>query len=107
MTKMPPDWKPRRISKQVSNHQVSMEAEQARRKTESETFYQRCRAIFEQVRPELIEEYYNCYIVIEPDSGDYFIDKDDMNAFQKMREKHPKEKVMTMRLNQTGACGRI
>ncbi len=50
--------------------------ELARRKAEQEIFSRRCRAIFERVRPEYIEKNYGWYIAIEPDSGDFFIDKD-------------------------------
>ena len=101
------NWKPRHVPKQVSQCPTLTSEEKARRGAESESFYQHCRAIFERVCSELIQEYYNWYIVIEPDSGDYFIDEDDMVAFQKIREKYSKEKVMTMRLNETGTCGRI
>lgn len=81
--------------------------EKAKQEAERQAFSQRCRAIFERVRPELIEEHYNWFITIEPDSGDYFIDKDDMTAYQKAREKHPQTIFCTFRLNETGVCGRI
>lgn len=56
------------------------EAEKAKRKSESEAFYQRCRTIFKQIRPELIGEHYGWYIAIEPDSKEYFIDPDRETA---------------------------
>lgn len=81
--------------------------EKAKRRAESEAFAQRCRVIFERVKPELIKEHYDWFIVIEPDSGDYFIDPDEMAAIQKTREKYPHTKSLIMRLNETGCCGRI
>ena len=81
--------------------------EKARRKAESEAFEQRCRAIFERVLPQLIEQHYGWYISVEPDSGDYFIDPDEEVCFKKIRQKHPNARIMAMRLNETGTCGRI
>ncbi len=81
--------------------------EKARRKAEDEIFYQRCRAIFDRVQPDLIKEKYDWFIVIEPDSGDYFIDPDDKVARTNAREKHPDKMRLIMRLNETGTCGRI
>lgn len=81
--------------------------ELARRKAEREVFHQRCRAIFERVRPEWIEKHYGWYIAIEPDSGDYFIDEDKEVASLKAREKHPNAVHCMFCLNETGATGRI
>jgi len=44
----------------------------------NETFGQRCRVIFDQVVPQLIADHYDWSIIIEPDSGDYFIDPDNV-----------------------------
>jgi hypothetical protein len=79
----------------------------ARRNALRETFYKHCRAVFEQVRPELIDNYYNWFIVIEPDTGDYIIDADEEIAAEKARQKHPNKKLGAFRLNETGACGKI
>lgn len=106
MTKMPIDWKPRRVPQRVTPRQISPE-QKARIKVESDARYQLARAVFERVRPDLIKEHYNWYITIEPNSGDYFIDEDDMVSLQKLREKHPQGKVVTFRLNETGTCGSI
>ncbi len=81
--------------------------EKARRKAEQELFYQRCKVIFEQVRPKAIAECYNWFIIIEPDSGEYFIARDQMIALQKAREKYPHKLFAAFRLNETGICGRI
>jgi hypothetical protein len=81
--------------------------EKARRQAENEAFSQRCRAIFERVAGELISQYYDWYIVIEPDSGDYAIDRDDKVASEKIHTKYPHSKCLIMRLNETGCCGKI
>lgn len=79
----------------------------ARRKAEREVFHQRCRAIFERVRPDLIQKHYGWYIAVEPDSGDYFIDEDIELASQKAREKYPNAIHCAFCLNETGATGTI
>ena len=81
--------------------------EKARRKAESEAFAQRCRAIFDRVAAELMKDHYDWFIVIEPDSGDYFIDPDETVAKQKAHEKYPDAMCLIKRLNETGCCGRI
>ena len=47
-----------------------------KRQTEQEIFTQRCREIFRQVYPELVQKYHDWFIYIEPNSGEYFIDSD-------------------------------
>ena len=79
----------------------------ARRQAEREEFAQRCRTIFWRVYPKLVAEHYNWFIVIEPDSGEYFIDPDEEVASQKAHQKYPKAVMLRMRLNETGTCGRI
>jgi hypothetical protein len=81
--------------------------EKARRIAENNAFSQRCRTIFEQVRLNLIEKHYGWYIAIEPDSGDYFIDRDKNVAHQKARHKHPNSVHCVFCLNETGATGKI
>jgi hypothetical protein len=81
--------------------------ELARRKAENEAFHQRCRAIFERVRPELIKEHYGWYIAIEPNSGDYFIDAENMQAHKKALEKYPNTDHCVFCVNETGSTGTI
>lgn len=81
--------------------------ELARRKAEDEDFFQRCQAIFEQVRPEFIDKHYGWYIAIEPDSGDYFIDADRMQAHKTALHKYPNLDHCVFCLNETGTTGRI
>lgn len=83
------------------------EEKKAAHKARQEAFYQRCWAIFEQLKPEIFEKYYGWYIAIEPDSGDYFIDKDQEVASRKAREKHPNVIHHMFGINETGVSGRI
>ncbi len=52
-------------------------------------------------------EHYGWSIIIEPDSGDYFIDSEPEKCLQKAKQKHPTAILLEMCLNETGACGRI
>ncbi|MEM7581455.1 MAG: hypothetical protein AAF316_16780 [Cyanobacteria bacterium P01_A01_bin.80] len=79
----------------------------AHKRAEREAFYQRCKPIFDKVKSELIETHYNWYIAVEPDSGEYFIDKDLEVASHQCRDKHPGKIHHTFRINETGACGTI
>ncbi len=56
------------------------EEQKAKRQVEREALYQRCKPIFDSVQSELIKTYYNWYITVEPESGDYFVDKDETTA---------------------------
>ncbi len=77
------------------------------RQAENKVFAQRCKKIFSRVYPQLVPKHYGWSIMIEPDSGDYFIDIDPEVAFQKAIDAHPQALIMEMRLNETGTCGRI
>jgi hypothetical protein len=81
--------------------------ELARREAEKNARVKRYKEVFTQVSPQLIQDHYNWFIIIEPNSGDYFIDPDEEIAMQKARQKYPIGMVCIMRLNETGTCGRI
>ncbi|NEO47064.1 MAG: hypothetical protein F6K55_24260 [Moorea sp. SIO4A3] len=81
--------------------------ELARRKVEAQDFLQRCQIIYDQLDPTVIANHPNWFIIIEPVSGDYFIDRDHQVALQNARRKHPIADLQAMRLNQTGVCGKI
>ncbi len=59
------------------------------------------------LRPELIDKYYGWYIGIEPDSGEYFLDEDSIEAHKKVLAKYPNKDNFVFCLNETGASGRI
>jgi hypothetical protein len=81
--------------------------ELARRRSEKNARGQKARVVFDRVYPQLIADHYNWFIVIEPNSGDYFIDPDIEIAEQKAREKYLTGWLVTFHLNETGACDRI
>ncbi|MBD2185353.1 hypothetical protein [Aerosakkonema funiforme] len=106
MVKTPLAWKPRRIPEKYKKYPLFPQ-EKAKQEAENEARWQRCRPIFERVRDELMATHYNWYIVIDPNSGDYFIEEDELVAIQKLLENLPKEEVIIRRLNETGTCGSI
>ncbi|XWK88746.1 MAG: hypothetical protein U7127_01395 [Phormidium sp.] len=59
------------------------------------------------MQPELIKTHYNWYIAVEPESGDYFIDRDELAAVKMSRNKHPNAPVFIFRINETGVAGTI
>ena len=81
--------------------------ELAKREVERNARGEKARVVFNRVRPELINDHYNWFMVIEPNSADYFIDVDDSIAEKKAREKYHTGWLVTFRINETGACGRI
>jgi hypothetical protein len=81
--------------------------ELAKRKAEKNARRQRYQEIFAKASLELIDNYYNWFIVIEPNSGDYFIDPREEVAVQKAREKYPHGMIGIHRINETGACGSL
>jgi hypothetical protein len=81
--------------------------QKAEREAERKAFYQRCYPIFDRVKTELIATHYNWFIAIEPDSGEYFIDRNLEVASLQCRDKHPGKLHYTFRINESGACGSI
>ncbi|MEO1185000.1 MAG: hypothetical protein AAFX46_09975 [Cyanobacteria bacterium J06636_27] len=70
----------------------------------------RCRAVFERLRPSLIETHYNWHIAIDPDTEQYLIDPSLKGVTQKIRDVYGETsevKLTIFRLNDTGTCGRI
>ena len=107
MTSLPEKRQPRR-GRTFPECSIPPE-ELARRRAKRIELGKRCRAIFERIRPELIEQYYNWFIAIEPDSGDYLIDPKLEGVIQKGRERYTSTdtKLTIFRLNETGTCGTI
>ncbi|MGF1674045.1 MAG: hypothetical protein ACFCUV_10230 [Rivularia sp. (in: cyanobacteria)] len=68
----------------------------------------RCRAVFERLRPTLIETHYNWHIAIDPDTEQYLIDPTLKGITQKVRDAYggtSEVKLTIFRLNNTGSCG--
>jgi hypothetical protein len=74
---------------------------------EREAFRQRCKVVFDRVKPELIETHYNWYMAVEPDSGDYFIHKDELAVAKIAHQKHLNARLHVFRINETRICGTI
>ena len=98
--------RPRRQGRLFPKYTIPPE-ELALRETEKNTRGKKARIYFDQICPQLIDEHYNWFITIEPNSGNYFIDKDIEVADQKARHQYPNGWLVTFRLNETGTCGRI
>lgn len=97
---------PRRRGRLFPEYTIPPE-ELARRKAERDARCQKARIVFDLVCPKLIDEHYNWFMIIEPNSGDYFIDIDEEIAAQKARHKYPSGWLVTFRINETGTCGKI
>jgi len=93
----------------ISPERTTPPEELARRAAERTKLGLRCRKIFERIRPELIGEYYNWYIAIEPDSEEYLIDRKFLGIIQKVKEQYtdPDVRLTIFCLNERGTCGRI
>ena len=93
----------------ISPERATPPEELARRAAERTELGLRGRAIFERIRTELIDEYYNWFIAIDPDSEEYLIDPKLLGIVQKIKERYGDKSMMltTFRLNETGNCGRI
>jgi len=81
----------------------------AKRKAVKAEFGARCRVVFEKLRPQLIERYYNWFIAVAPDGEEYLIDPSLEGLVEKIRARYQDGmvKLTTYRLNETGVCGRI
>jgi hypothetical protein len=80
-----------------------------RRKAQRHELGARCRAIFERIRPQLIENHYNWFVAIDADSENYLLDPKLEGLLQQVRNQYtnPDAKLTIFRLNETGACGTI
>ena len=67
----------------------------------------RCQEIFDRVQRSLIKTHYNWFMAIEPDSGDYFIARDEEVATKMCHQKYPNAIPYIFVLNETGVAGRI
>jgi len=76
-------------------------------KAKNQAIYQHCKIIFERVKPQFIKAHYNWFMAIEPNSKEYFLDKNEEIATHKLRQKHPEGIPVLFKINETGACGTI
>ncbi|MEH2137486.1 hypothetical protein [Nostoc sp.] len=70
----------------------------------------KCRAVFERLRPTLIEMHYNWHIAIDPETEYYLIDPTLLGIMQKIHDAYGNTnevKLTIFRLNDTGTCGSL
>ena len=71
----------------------------------------RCRKIFEQIRPQLMQTHYNWFIAVDAETGNYILDPNFEGLMQKIKLRYPaadgKTKLTAFRLNEQGYCGLI
>ncbi|MDF5722681.1 MAG: hypothetical protein PUP91_19805 [Rhizonema sp. PD37] len=69
---------------------------------------ERCRPLFERLRPILRETYPNWFIAIDRDTENYFLAPTLRGLTVKISQTRKGDKIpMIFRLNDTGTCGRI
>ncbi|NEQ26309.1 MAG: hypothetical protein F6K28_46190 [Microcoleus sp. SIO2G3] len=84
--------------------------EKSRRQEKRDALAAKCRVVFERLRPQLIETYYNWHIAVDPDTEQYLIDPTLKGITQKIRDVYGNTnevKLTIFRLNDTGTCGRL
>ncbi len=54
--------------------------------------------VYAKIKNELESDHWGEFLVIEPDSGDYFLGKDLKEATRKSREKHPDKLMVRLRV---------
>ncbi|MDZ7960344.1 MAG: hypothetical protein RMY34_21095 [Aulosira sp. DedQUE10] len=84
--------------------------ENSRRQEQRDALAAKCRVIFERLRPQLRETYYNWHIAIDLETEQYLIDPTLKGITQKIRDIYPNTnevKLTIFRLNDTGTCGRL
>jgi len=71
------------------------------------SFIKRCRAVFEEVSPQLMQNYAGWFIAIDADSGEYFLDADHKLAKQKALAKYPDGMISTLQLVEKGVGSQV
>ncbi len=61
-------------------------------------FSEKADAIYARLRSELERDHWGEILIIEPDSGDYFLAKEPKEAERKFYEKHPGELFVRLRV---------
>jgi hypothetical protein len=85
-------------------------SEKNRRTEQSDALANQCSEIFERLHPQLIEDYENWHIAIDPDTEQYLLAPTLDEIIQKVSSIYGNTgevKVTIFRLNDTGSCGRL
>jgi hypothetical protein len=64
---------------------------------------QACWPIFQRLMTELGDRYQNWIVVIEPESGAYFLGQDDYEVLWRARSKHPSSRFFAYRMSENPA----
>jgi hypothetical protein len=64
---------------------------------------QLCWPVFERLVTELGERYQNWIVVIEPETGEYFLGLDDYEVLNRARKRHPRSQFFAYRLSENPA----
>jgi hypothetical protein len=67
----------------------------------------KCWPVFEKLFHELGARYYNWLVVIEPESGDYFLGQADLDVLSRARKKFPEARFFAYRLNDNPAVDHL
>ena len=89
---------------------TSTQEQKAERINRRQELGERCRPIFEQIRPQLIANHYNWFIAIDPETGNYLLHPSFTGLMEQININYPpdgKVKLAAFRLNENGACGLI
>jgi len=70
-------------------------------------FIRKAEAIYASVKKQLEDEHWGEIVVIEPDSGNYFVDKDRRKAMRHAEEKYPDMLFHTRRVGDNPAVTRF
>lgn len=99
----------RHLQNKTNFNQKFSSAELVSRKAKRMELGERCRLIFEKIRPQLIKDHENCFIAVEAESERYLIASQLEELIKKIKQQYPhKEVKMTIfRLNPSGTCGKI
>jgi hypothetical protein len=104
---------------QVSSHQLKRNqsvsnskfspAELANHRANRNELGERCRVVFEKIRPQLIKNYENWLIAIEPETEHYLIAPQLDELVKQIKQYYPNNevKLTIFKLNQVGSCGKI
>jgi hypothetical protein len=62
-----------------------------------------CWPIYQRLLDQLGERYQNWIVVIEPETGEYFLGLDDYEVLNRARKKHPRAQFFAYRLSEDPA----
>ena len=97
-----------RQNQKISNSKFTV-SQLANQQAQKNELGEHCRVIFEKIRPQLLKDYENWLIAIEPETEHYLIAPKLDELIEKIKQQYPNNQVKTtiFCLNQSGSCGKI